>query len=69
MKRTGTNSVLLKIWGFSGLASSLASVQFPAVDTVAFVNPQISEARFVSCDAMAKFQQIGNDENIIDYQD
>jgi hypothetical protein len=40
------NSVLLKFWGFSGLASLLASVQFPAVDTEAFVHPQISEARF-----------------------
>ncbi len=40
--------MLLKFWGFSGLASLLASVLFPAVDTFAFVNPQISEARCVS---------------------
>jgi len=40
--------VLLKFWGFSGLASLLASVQFPAGDSGGFVNPQISEARFVS---------------------
>jgi hypothetical protein len=40
--------VLLKFWGFTGLASLLASVQFPAGDTVVFVNPQISEARCVS---------------------
>jgi hypothetical protein len=45
-KSTLHNSVLLKFWGFSGLASLLASVQFPAVDTEAFVHPQISEARF-----------------------
>jgi hypothetical protein len=29
------------------LASLLASVQFPAGDSDVFVNPQISEARFV----------------------
>ncbi len=33
--------------GFSGLASLLASVQFPSGDTDIFVNPQISEARYV----------------------
>ena len=41
--------MLLKFWGFTGLASLLASVQFPAVDKFGFVNPQISEARCVSC--------------------
>jgi hypothetical protein len=46
-KMAAANSVLLKFWGFTGLASLLASVQFPAGDTVVFVNPQISEARFV----------------------
>jgi hypothetical protein len=46
-KTPTANSVLLKFWGFSGLASLLASAQFPAVDKVVFVNPQISEARFV----------------------
>jgi len=45
---TFANSVLLKFWGFSGLASLLASVQFPAGDNFVSVNPQISEARFVS---------------------
>jgi hypothetical protein len=40
--------VLLKFLGFSGLASLLASVQFPAGDKFGFVNPQISEARCVS---------------------
>jgi hypothetical protein len=40
--------VLLKFWGFSGLASLLASVQFTSGDSDGFVNPQISEARFVS---------------------
>jgi hypothetical protein len=46
-KRNAPNSVLLKIWGFTGLASLLASVQFPSGDSDGFVNPQISEARFV----------------------
>jgi len=47
-KKTTANSVLLKFWGFSGLASLLASFQFPAGDSDGFVNPQISEARCVS---------------------
>jgi hypothetical protein len=47
-KTNATNSVLLKFWGFTGLASLLASVMFPAVDSGVFVNPQISEARCVS---------------------
>jgi hypothetical protein len=41
-KRNAPNSVLLKFWGFTGLASLLASVQFPAGDADVFVNPQIS---------------------------
>jgi hypothetical protein len=48
IKPPAYNSVLLKFWGFSGLASLLALVQFPAVDSGVFVNPQISEALFVS---------------------
>ena len=39
--------MLLKFWGFTGLASLLASVQFPAVETYVSANPQISEARCV----------------------
>ena len=39
--------MLLKFWGFSGLACLLTSVQFPAGDNGGFVNPQISEARCV----------------------
>jgi len=46
-KRNAPNSVLLKFWGFTGLASLLASVQFPSGDSDGFVNPQISEARSV----------------------
>lgn len=51
-KNTTPNSVLLKFWGFTVLASLLASVQFPAVEKSAFVNPQISEARCVICYAV-----------------
>jgi hypothetical protein len=47
-KAHGHNSVLLKFWGFTGLASLLASVQFTSGDKVGFVHPQISEARCVS---------------------
>jgi len=47
-RKPATNSVLLKFWVFTGLASLLASVQFPAVETYVSVNPQISEARCVS---------------------
>jgi len=39
--------VLLKFWGFTGLASLLASVQSTSGDSDVFVNPQISEARCV----------------------
>jgi len=44
-KNSSPNSVLLKFWGFTGLASLLAYVQFPAVENYVSVNPQISEAR------------------------
>ena len=40
--KTGANSVLLKFWGFTGLASLLASVQFPAVDKSVALTPQNS---------------------------
>ena len=52
--------MLLKFWGFTGLASLLAFIQFPAVDTFVFVNPQISEARCVSCDCMKKLLVISS---------
>ena len=45
IKNHAHNSVLLKFWGFTGLASLLAYVQFPAVENYVSVNPQISEAR------------------------
>jgi uncharacterized protein YjbI with pentapeptide repeats len=54
------NSVLLKFWGFSDMASLLASVQFPAVDSGGFVNPQISEARFVTSNFMTTTLDIQN---------